>query len=207
MATNYFKWLGEKFKTIGTTEGGQAVQVSLTDGAGAPIIADKSGGMRSISELQSAVHDGMMFGLSSHGTITAGASLILLGVIGTRQVHFDGFKCDISQTPFLIEFFESPTVTTLGTQVATRRRNRANANVSQMLVYSGGTVSANGALIDDDQLLLVGQGANVLNGTGTIEDGWVLKANTTYMIKLTNQASSTTSFNTKFAWHEAEYIV
>lgn len=168
---------------------------------------DKSGGIRHISELQNAVHDGMAFGFSEHGTVLAGASLIMLGVTGALQVHFDGFLCDISQGPFLLELYEAPTVTALGTIQSSRRRNRSNPNVSKMLIYAGGTVSANGLLITDDLLLGIGQGSNVVNGTAGLDDGFVLKANTTYMIKMTNQAASTTSYNAKFSWHEATYTV
>ena len=168
---------------------------------------DKTGAVQTVNELQSAVHNGMAFGISQHGTIGAGLSLTMMGVTGALQVHFDGFVCDISQGNFLLELFESPTVTTLGSIQVTRRRNRSNPNVSQMLVYSGGTVSANGSLIMDDLLLNIGQGANVVSGTATIDDGFVLKANTTYMIKLTNLASSTTSYNAKFLWHESAIIL
>ena len=66
MATNYFKWLGEKFNTAGTTETGQSIKVALSDGNGNPISADLSGGLRVLSELQSAVHDGLMFSYSRH---------------------------------------------------------------------------------------------------------------------------------------------
>ena len=59
----------------------------------------------------------------------------------------------------------------------------------------------------DDLMLLIGQGSNVLSGTASVSDGWVLKASTTYMIKLTNSAASTTSYNAKFSWHEATYNV
>lgn len=168
---------------------------------------DKTGGLKAINELQSAIHDGMAFGISQHGTISAGVTLVMLGVTGNLQVHFDGFICDISQGNFLLELYEAPTVTTLGTLQATRRRNRSNTNVSQMLIYSGGTVSANGTLIMDDLLLNIGQGSNIVSGNASIDDGFVLKANTTYMIKLTNQASSTTSYNAKFVWHESTTVL
>jgi hypothetical protein len=76
-----------------------------------------------------------------------------------------------------------------------------------MLLYAGTTVSANGTLMADDLLLQIGNGNNVLSGSATIDDGWALKINTDYIIKLTNQAGSTTSYNAKFAWHEASYTV
>lgn len=168
---------------------------------------DKSGGIRTNSELQSAVHDGNMYSFTSHGTLSAGSSLILLGRVGSKQVHFDGFDMDVSQGAFLVEFFEAPTITTVGTLQTTSNRNRASTTTATMSLYAGTTVSANGTLLADDLLLLVGQGSNVLSGTATIDDGWVLKANTDYIIKMTNQAASTTSYNAKFAWHEATYIV
>lgn len=183
------------------------VNAWLFDSAGTAIVADKSGGIRTNTELQSAVHDGVLFSYATHGAIAASTSLILLGRVGAKQVHFDGFDMDISQGPFLIEMFESPTITAVGTQQTPSRRNRANNTASTMLLYSGTTVSANGTLISDDLMLLAGQGVNILSGTATIDDGWVLKANTDYIIKLTNQAASETNYNANFAWHEPTYIV
>lgn len=207
--TNYFKWLGERFKTIGTTESGHALSVSLTDGEGSPIIADLSGGLRVLSEIQSAVHDGLMFSYSIHDAVglAAGSSLLLLGRVGTKQVHFDGFHINVSQGDLLVEFFEAPTVTNAGTLQTSRRRNRSNTTTATMAIYANPTVSANGTLLDDDLLLLVGQGSNVLSGTASVEDGWVLKENTDYLIKITNNAASATTYNAKFAWHEATYSV
>ena len=183
------------------------VNAWLFDSVGTGIVLDKSGGVHTVNELQNSVHDGLAFGLSSHSTLTAGSSLIMLGVTGTRQVHFDGFLCDVSQGQFLVELYESPTVTTLGTLQDSRRRNRINTNTSQMLVYAGGTVSANGTLISDDYIINIGQGNNIVGGTAGLDDGFVLKPSTTYMIKLTNQAGTTTTYNAKFAWHEATYTV
>ena len=183
------------------------VNAWLFDSVGTPILLDKSGNVKIVGELQNAVHDGLAFGFTQHGTFAATSSLILIGVTGARQVHFDGFLCDISQGNFLLELWESPTVTTLGTNLTPRNRNRASSNTSQMLIYAGGTVSANGFLLHDDLLLAIGQGANVVGGTAGLDDGFVFKANTTYMIKMTNNAASTTSYNAKFAWHEAIYVV
>lgn len=183
------------------------VNAWLFDSAGTPFVLDKSGNIPTVGELQNAVHNGMAYGFTKHGTIAATTTLIMLGVAGARQVHFDGFMCDISQGNFLLELWEAPTVATLGTQQVAQARNRASANTSQMLIYAGGTVSANGTLIHDDLLIAIGQGADVSGGTAGLDDGFVLKANTTYMIKMINNASSTTTYNAKFAWHEATYTV
>jgi hypothetical protein len=183
------------------------VNAWLFDGAGTAIVADKSGGIRVNNELQTAVHDGDLFSFSNNGTITAGSSIILLGKVGAKQVHFDGFVIDISQGAFLIEFFESPTVTSNGTAQTVSNRNRASLTTPTMALYSGTTVSADGTLIANDKLLSIGNGNNVISGSAGIDDSWVLKINTDYIIKLTNQAASTTSFNAKFVWHEPSYMV
>ena len=181
--------------------------VNISDGNGVKILSDKSGGVRTSSELQSAVHDGNMFSFTNNGTITSGASLILLGRTTSKQVHFDGFNMDISQGAFLVEMFEAPTVTTTGTIQTVVNRNRASTIVATMSLYTGATVSANGTLLANDKLLHVGSGTKILSGTATIDDGWILKVNTDYIIKLTNQAASATSYNAKFAWHEPSYIL
>jgi hypothetical protein len=62
-------------------------------------------------------------------------------------------------------------------------------------------------LIADDYLFSTGSGKNILSGTSTIGDGWILKVSTDYIIKLTNQADSTTSYNANFAWHEPLYML
>jgi hypothetical protein len=183
------------------------VNAWLFDSVGTAIVLDKSGGIRITDNIQSALHDGNMYSFTNHGTIAAGASLILLVRIGYKQVHFDGFSMDISQSPFLIEMFEAPTVTTTGTLQTVSNRNRASANTPTMSLYTGAAVFANGTLIADDLLLIAGQGSNVLSGSSSIDNGWVLKANTDYIIKLTNQAGITTSYNTNLTWNEATYIV
>jgi hypothetical protein len=183
------------------------VNAWLFDGAGTAIVADKSGGIRVNNEAQTALHDGNLFSFFSNGTISGGSSIILLGKVGAKQVHFDWFVVDVSQGAFLVEFFESPTVTSNGTAQIVSKRNRASLISSTLALYSGATVSANGTLMSSDKLLSIGTGAKVLSGSAGIDDGWVLKSNTDYIIKLTNQESSTTSFNAKFVWHEPSYMV
>ena len=208
MATNYFKWLGEKFKTSGTTEGGHSLQVSLNDGAGTPIIVDHSGAIPTLTEFQAAVHGGESFSYSANQIGLASAGVVtLLGRTGTKQVHFDGFRLIVSNAPFRIEFFEAPTISNAGTLLSSRRRNRQNANVSLMTIYSTPTFSATGLLLDDDLIPQISQGAQNSSGLGTVDDGWVLKANTDYLIRMTNLSGGAMNWSAKFTWHEATYIV
>lgn len=208
MASNYFKWLGEKFKTVGTTDGGHSIQVSLNDGNGTPILADLSGGIPVITEFQSAVHNGESFCYSANQIgLTNTSTVVLLGRTGAKQVHFDGFSVRASQAPFRIQFYEAPTVSNAGTILTSRRRNRSNANTSLMAIYQTPTYSASGILLDDDLIVETSQGNNQNSGGGSVDDGWVLKANTDYLIVMTNLSGATINWSAKFTWHEATYNV
>lgn len=170
---------------------------------------DKSGALKTVTEFQNAVHDGESFsysanqiGLANNGVVT------FLGRTGTKQVHFDGLSIKTSIAPFRVQFYEAPTVSNAGTLLTSRRRNRINTNTSLMEIYSTPTYSAVGTILDDDLIVEIsGSGGNKNSGAGSIDDGWVLKANTDYLIVLTNLSGGATNWSGKFSWHEATYNV
>lgn len=170
-------------------------------------LVDPIGGIRVFNEHQASIHDGNAYTYSAYGTILAGASLVMIGRVKAKQVHFDGFSVHLSQGDTLLEFFESPAISAVGTQQNARRKNRAINNTATMLVYSGSTVTSDGTLILVSKPPLTGGGAHIESAIDTIGEGWVLKENTDYMIRLTNQAASTTSYSVEFNWHESETIL
>ena len=190
---------GREYKEDGTV-------INMADIVSAAI--DLSGSVKTMTEFQSAVHNGSSFsysanqiGLANNGTI------LLLGRTGLKQVHFDGLSIQVSQAPFRVQFYEAPTVTNVGTILASRRRNRQNANISQMQIYMTPTIMANGLLLDDDLSVQVSQGAAKNSGTSSVDDGWVLKANTDYLIVMTNLSGTTINWSAKFTWHEPDYLL
>lgn len=150
------------------------------------------------------IHKGYAFDVSGVGTISAGQSVYFLGKTGNIPVHFHGIKVDASQGPLSIEFYEAPTISSNGTLKATPNRSRASVRTSKMLVYTNPTVTSAGTLLTTSSILQVGGGAHESGGTAGINGEWVLNTNTDYLIKLTNNASSTTSFSAAFFYYETD---
>ena len=199
---------GEKLQTAGDYAAGRIPKVALTDGAGTLIILDKSGAFKTVTEFQNAVHDGESFSYSANQIgLTNNSTVVLLGRTGAKQVHFDGFNVRVSQAPFRIDLYEAPTVSNAGTLLTSRRRNRVNTNTSLMAIYQTPTYSDAGILLDDELIVESSQGNSLNSGGASFDDGWVLKANTDYLIVMTNLSGVTVNWSAKFTWHEAAYNV
>lgn len=151
------------------------------------------------------IHDGDAYDVSASGTLTAGAGIIALGRTNGKSVHFHGFRVTANQGPVLIEFFEAPTVTDAGTQISTPNRNRQSDKTPTMNVYSGTTVSANGTKLFERSILQSGGGAHEQGGDSADAGEWDLKLNTDYIIKITNQAASSTAWSASFFWYELDF--
>lgn len=158
--------------------------------------------VESISSTTALIHAGKCFDVSTHGTILTTASAYLLCKTGDIVVHFHNINVVASQGNMLISFYEAPTVTANGTLKDTPNRNCISTNISQSKVYEAPTVTVDGTL----------KGSNLIVPSTTLagaqqggEEGeWVLKPNTDYIIKLTNQAASTTTYNASFFYYETE---
>ena len=169
---------------------------------------DKSGAFKTVTEFQNAVHDGESFSFSINqiGLANNGVVSLLLRT-GAKQVHFDGLNIKASIGPFRIQFYEAPTVSNPGTLLTTRRRNRVNPNISLLTMYSTPIYSPVGTILDDDLIVEVSQGSNQNSGAAAVDDGWVLKPNTDYLLVLTNISGGAVNWRSKFTWHEALYNV
>lgn len=161
------------------------------------------------NEMQHSIHKGEAFGYSANGTLTNGASLVLLGRVGAKQAHFDGLDIDLSSGGVLVELIEAPTVSSAGTLLLARRKNRAigTSASNTMIIYSGATITGGAVIFDSKPPLVSGQGNSVNSAKSSIEDGWILKQNTDYSIRITNQSGASVIYNTSFGWHESSIIL
>lgn len=161
------------------------------------------------NELEHSIHKGTSYGFTAHGSIANGANLTLIGRLQAKQVHFEGLDVQLQTGGVLLELIESPTITVLGTAQSARRKNRATVNNATLLIYSGATITnGTGTVIYDSLPPLVSGIGNSIDSTQTsIQGGWVLKQNTDYAIRLTNQSGATITFNAAFGWHEPDIIL
>jgi hypothetical protein len=171
-------------------------------------IIDPEGGIAIFEEHTHAIHMGESFGFDGDGSIAAGESVLFLGKVGAKQVHFDAFNGQFSAGEIKIELFEAPTITADGTLQAPYRLNRAVANTNTMGLFSAPTVSANGSKIGGVFLPASGGGAHINPAAGGVSSGRVLTQNTNYLFKVTNTGATTAiSYGIVFGWHESDVIL
>jgi len=207
MASNYFQWLGEKFKTIGNTTGGHAVQVSLTDCMGNPIIADPTGSLSTVTEPQNAVHSGDAYSFDLDGSVPATSSLYLMGATGSKQIHFDLFLANLQKGGIRLWLYEAPTTTANGTAQTPINMNFNSTKTSTLSLFLSPTITANGTKKVSEFFPLTGTGVNVSPATGEIAGGRVLKPNTKYLFRIENIDNSSCLFGIVFEWHDSDYIL
>lgn len=94
-------------------------------------------------------------------------------------------------------FYESPTVTANGTALAVRNRNRNSNNTDFLEIYQGATVSAVGTELEHERF---GSG-KLVGGLLNRADEWVLKNNTTYLVRVINLTTSLNYHALKFQYY------
>jgi hypothetical protein len=171
-------------------------------------VIDPEGGFAAYDEHTHAIHKGQSFGFDGSGTLAAGATVLFLGKVGAKQVHFDAFSGQFSAGAIQIELFEAPTITNDGSVQTPYRLNRAVANTNTMGLFAAPTVSANGTKIGGVFLPASGGGANANPTEGGIASGRVLAQNTNYLFKVTNTGGVTAiTYGIVFEWHESDVIL
>lgn len=164
-------------------------------------VVDDYGSLKVVSIEHTAVHDGHSFTYAGAADgIVTGASVYFLGRTGDVTAHLLDFFVKSNQAPMTIQFFEAPTVTDPGTAQAPLNRNRQLMTPSTMGVYAGATVSADGT-----RLIL----ARILGDQKTVTSEnlggeWLLKKNTDYVFKITNNSNHTANIAAGFNWLEAD---
>lgn len=157
-----------------------------------------------LDEMSHAVHNGEAFSLSTEGQLSASSSIILLGMVGDKDIHFHGFSIAANLGNFTAHLYEAPTVTTNGTPIEAVNRNRNYSVVENtLLLYGGSTVSADGTVLEYSHVYDTGtQGSHLVGGTGGLSSDWVLKPNTVYMIRINNLNTEVLNYTTSFVWSE-----
>jgi len=158
-----------------------------------------------LTELQRAIHDGRAFSLEADGQLTAVTpTLDFLGVTGDKQIHFDSLGGLFSQGGVRISLYEAPTVSANGTPVTPTNMNFASTNTSSMAIYSGPTITDPGTRKVSPYFPATGVGVNVSPANASVANGRVLKANTQYLFRVTDEAAVTIGYGVTFIYHESD---
>ena len=152
------------------------------------------------------VHKGLLFSTATKfDSVATGASVYVVMVTPQDiEVHFKQASISSDGEKFLTEIIEGPAVSG-GTAATAYNRNRGSTNTAQMTIKTAPSSVTGGTTIDID---LLGGGSSpgpkaIAIGTevaGVTE--WLLKENTTYVIKITNNGSSAATCVVKLIWYE-----
>ena len=157
-----------------------------------------------INELSSGVNEGTAYSITAYnGALATATSVLMFGFTASKVIHFQSLDVSISAGGWTVEIFEAPTVTANGTLLTPINLNFETTNLSNMTLYAAGTVSANGTLKLSRHIHVSGTGsANRVSSEVGLPAGIILKKNTKYMFKITNNSGSTAAYEAALTWLE-----
>jgi hypothetical protein len=145
-----------------------------------------------------SVSSGKAWTYSSDFTISAGATIYLLGKAGDVEVHFDKYYISADGAPITVQFFEAPTVTAEGTLAASYARNRIIGETASLELHTTPTITADGTRLFIRKIL----GTHNTTGSEEMASLWILKKNTYYAFKITNGSNQAARLVSGFNWME-----
>lgn len=163
-------------------------------------VVDEYGNIKVIDVANSSVHDGKAYTYTATSSITATSSVYFMGKTGAVTSHLMGFFVKSDASPIKVEFFESPTTTADGTAQQAVARNRQSTATATMQVFAGPTVTASGTLLMADRIL----GDKQTVSDEHLDGEWLLKKNTSYIFKITNETNQTVNIVAGFNWIESD---
>lgn len=155
-------------------------------------------GIRVVDSSNFTVHMGIAYSYKSSLLLAPAATVYLLGRVGAKVVHMTNYLIRSDNAPIAIGFFEAPTVSVVGTPQVEVSKNRVNIIPATLSIFSGSTITADGALLDQDGIL----GGNKDTGSRETESEWLLKPNTDYVFKLVNNSAQAANIIAGFSWSE-----
>lgn len=163
-------------------------------------IVDNFGNLKTIGVLNSSVHAGTSFTYSGEAPITALSQVYFHGKTGNITSHLMEFFVKSDASPITVEFFEAPILTSEGTSKTVIARNRQASNTPLMSVFVNPTVTASGTILFVDKIL----GDKQTVTSEHLDGEWILKKNTSYLFKVTNNTNQTVNVVAGFNWIEAD---
>lgn len=182
----------------------------------APIIADEygetglmlgdnifQGALVAISPEHHEIHCGDSYECSYIEDLGNGATRDILIVVPDEEgegqtqklYHLLGMVSVEAETT--IRFYEGPTFSAAGTAIDVFNRNRNSSNADLLAVTYGPTITGTGTQLQVDKL---GSGKSI-GGTASRQEEWLLKNNTAYLLRVTNDTTSNNFIDVKLNYY------
>lgn len=167
---------------------------------------DRNQSMVVEASLHWRVHMGHMFSFSEKYTIAPSGSIVLSLLAGQYNVHWDNYEFKSNDGPVDVEFFRTPTLSSEGSSQEAINRNDVSVLISETQIYSHASTSLTspGSRLFIDGVMAdaaLGGAADAASLVSQREE-WILKANTRYLVRLTNNGASTATAYAEFMFYE-----
>lgn len=157
-------------------------------------VVDPYGSLKVLDRSSSSVHEGVAFAHTETAALAAGASAYFMGVTGDITAHLWNFAIRADAAPLKVKFLEAITTSADGTQKTVVNRNRQSVIAPTMVVFAGPTVTNDGTLLAEIDIL--GNQQTVTENDFVGE--WLLKKNTKYAFKITNNSAQVANLSAGF---------
>lgn len=161
---------------------------------------DSTGALEVVDYAHHEVHSGSHFAYRDYYSIAKNGLKEFLVVTPdtTKWAHMViGFEANTSTV--VVEMFEDTITSTDGTLEPVKNRNRNSVKTNTTLLYENPTVGTDGTEIFSG---IYGAGRNSSGGGGRDTEEIVLKQNTKYLIRITEQNIAATDVNILIDWYE-----
>ena len=148
------------------------------------MIADFSQAEVQMSFFHWKIHKGKAFFYSE--LLTTDLVTEYLMRVGSIPMHYIGFLGSSAKVTILIR--EGVSVSVAGTQVYAVNNNRSSTNTLESLIYKGPAYTG-GSIIRSNQSGFGSSHGQAQSGTGGLDDEYVFKTNTDYVLTLTPSSS------------------
>ena len=151
------------------------------------------------------VHEGDAYNISHLYSAVAKDAVVAvqLDTQGTHDIHLKRLEAYITGAKGLLELVEAPTVTDGTTPVAIINQNRAGTpRASNARAYSDPSGISGGTVLESRLFGGGGVGQQAPAGNRPIEVEFILRRNTTYLLRLTNQSAGAEDLSIWSFWYE-----
>lgn len=160
---------------------------------------DVSGALIQVTLEHSKIHQGKGWNVNIEiPAIASGASHYILFRVISGNPHLRTYGVTVSDGPAMLRLYDAPTVTTVGSEAPPRNRKRSASDTNGVLVYSGSTISNDGALLETDYLP---SGGNKTGGNAeSFYEEWILNEGD-YALKITNGSNNSIEAYAHAFWY------
>lgn len=155
-----------------------------------------SGALITVANSTRRIFDGNMF-TCTHIEIVANNNSATVHIVtpATPTVYLTGHIASIGLSRYF--FYENPTTSNNGTELAEYNRDRNSSATPAVALYHTPTVSDTGTLIQSGYL-----GAKGAMGERMEDNEWILKPSEQYLLRLTNLSGTNNYYTITLDWYE-----